>query len=102
MAKKKTNKQKVVRKYRFNKDDIICCPTCGSEYTVDEWNNNSLEKFSSREIRRDFKSIATVEAGRKGNEKEMFYFYCKGCNMLIPGCLFNKGSIYKEDGNGNT
>ena len=104
MAKKKTSKakNKPIHKYRFGKEDVLCCPTCKHRYTVNEWNDNSLEKFSSREIRRDFRSIATIEAGRKGNEKEVYYFYCKNCNMLIPGCLFNKNSVCKEDNNDNT
>ena len=101
MAKKKTPNKRIL-KYRFGKDDVLKCPTCKTGYTVDEWNKNSLDKFGSREIRRDFKSIATIEAGRRGNEKEVYYFYCKHCDMLVPGCLFNRNSICKEDNNGNT
>lgn len=102
MAKKKKSKNSKIHKYRFDTNAILRCPTCDTKYTVDEWNNNSLERYNSREIRRDFKSIATVEAGRKGNEKEVYYFYCKGCGMLIPGCLFTRNNVYKEEVDDNT
>lgn len=86
---KKNNKPR--SKYRFKQSDIVVCPVCNTEKTCEEWDRDTFSRCTTRETKRDFRSITTYEAATVSSTKDdMYYYLCLNCNSLIVGHALHK------------
>ena len=91
----KRNNKNVLTGKRFSKSDKIQCPTCCSEYTVQEWDDFTYERCKNREDRKDFRSLSLNISKRRGEHNMQFFYHCPNCKTWVEG--YNLHKVVNDD-----